>query len=46
METDWGTAESALEKFVPLVDNTPYAADITALLAAVKDFDNAAVQGM
>ena len=46
LETDWGTAESSLEKFVSLVDNTPYADDITALLGAVKDFDNAAVQGL
>jgi len=46
LETDWGTAESSLEKFVSLADNTPYAGDITALLAAVKDFDNARVQGL
>lgn len=45
METDWGNAESALERFIPLVNGTPYAEDMTAILASVKDFDNAALQG-
>lgn len=40
METDWGSAESALEHFVPLVNGTPYAQDLEAILGAVKDFDN------
>ena len=44
-ETDWGNAESSLERFVPLVDGTPYAEDLAAILASVKDFDNAALQG-
>ncbi|WP_291444370.1 response regulator [Desulfovibrio sp.] len=45
METDWGNAESAIERFMPLVNGTPYAEDLTAILASVKDFDNAALQG-
>ena len=45
METDWGSAESALERFIPFVDGTPYAEDIFAILASVKDFDNGALQG-
>ena len=38
-------AESAIERFMPLVNGTPYAEDLTAILASVKDFDNAALQG-
>lgn len=45
METDWGNAESSLERFIPFVDGTPYAADLSAILASVKDFDNGALQG-
>jgi hypothetical protein len=30
---------------MPLVNGTPYAEDLTAILASVKDFDNAALQG-
>ena len=45
METDWGNAESSLERFIPFVDGTPYAEDLSAILAAVKDFDNGALQG-
>ena len=40
METEWGSAESALEHFVPLVNGTPYAQDLEAILGAVKDFGN------
>ena len=45
METDWGNAESSLEYFIPFVDGTPYAEDLSAILASVKDFDNGALQG-
>ncbi len=45
VETDWGNAESSLERFLPFVDGTPYAEDLSAVLAAVKDFDNGALQG-
>lgn len=45
METDWGNAESSLERFIPFVDGTPYAEDLSAILASVKDFDNGALQG-
>ena len=45
METDWGNAESSLEHFIPFVDGTPYAEDLSAILASVKDFDNGALQG-
>ena len=44
-ETDWGNAESSLERFMPFVDGTPYAEDLSAVLASVKDFDNGALQG-
>ena len=45
METDWGNAESSLERFLPFVDGTPYAEDLSSILASVKDFDNGALQG-
>ena len=45
VEIDWGNAESTLESFVPFVDGTPYAEDLAAILASVKDFDNGALQG-
>lgn len=44
VETDWGNAESSVGRFMPLVNGTPYAEDMAAILASVKDFDNAALQ--
>ncbi len=44
-ETDWGNAENSVEQFMLLVNGTPYAEDLAAILASVKDFDNAALQG-
>lgn len=43
MELDWGGVESALEDFLPLVEGTPYAEDLAGVLAAVDDFDPAAL---
>ena len=45
METDWGGVESALEAFIPLVEGTPYAEDLTGVLAAVNDFNPADMAG-
>ncbi len=39
METDWGAVESALEAFMPLVEGTPYAEELSKVLAAVNDFN-------
>ena len=35
-----------VEYFIPFVDGTPYAEDLSAILASVKDFDNGALQGL
>ena len=45
METDWGGVESAVEAFIPLVEGTPYAEDLTGVLAAVNDFNPADMAG-
>ena len=39
LQMDWGGLEAALEAFMPLVQGTPLAADMRALLAAVNNFD-------
>lgn len=39
MERDWGSVESALEAFTPLVQGTDLAKEVNALLAAVNNFD-------
>ena len=39
LQRDWGGLESALEAFMPLVQGTPLAAEMQALLAAVNSFD-------
>ena len=41
VETDWGGVEGALEALMSLVEGTPHAGDMVAILAAVKDFDTA-----
>lgn len=43
MELDWGSVESALAGFLPLVEGTPHAEELAEVLAAVDDFDPAAV---
>ena len=45
METDWGGVESALEAFIPLVEGTPYAEELSRVLAAVNDFNPADMAG-
>lgn len=45
METDWGGVESALEAFMPLVEGTPYAEELSRVLAAVNDFNPADMAG-
>ncbi len=39
MITDWGSAEATLARFVPLVEGTPYAGDVTEVLHRLRDFD-------
>ncbi|OXS27687.1 MAG: hypothetical protein BCS36_11615 [Desulfovibrio sp. MES5] len=39
VETDWGGVEGALETLMPLIEGTPHAEEVAAILAAVKDFD-------
>lgn len=43
-EYDWGGVESALERFMPLVEGTPYAEDLASVLSAVNDFDLAVME--
>ena len=39
MEKDWGGVEDALESLIPLMEGTPHAEEVAAILVAVKDFD-------
>ena len=39
MERDWGGVEDALEALIPLMEGTPHAEEVAAILVAVKDFD-------
>ena len=39
MERDWGGVEGALEALIPLMEGTPHAEEVAAILVAVKDFD-------
>lgn len=39
VETDWGGVEGTLETLMPLMEGTPHAEEVAAILAAVKDFD-------
>ncbi|SCM72271.1 response regulator [Desulfovibrio sp. 86] len=38
-ERDWGGVENALETLIPLMEGTPHAEEVAAILVAVKDFD-------
>lgn len=39
MERDWGGVEDALEALIPLMEGTPHAEEVAAILVAVKNFD-------